>query len=85
MEDRHWTCHIDRMTQAVIILSGILIAGAILLTNHWQIALGPVKNMPNPQVYRLDRWTGDVVTCSVINPDASPLDSGVRFPCEGAK
>jgi hypothetical protein len=47
------------MNQAIgTILAGTLIAGSILLINRWQIALGPVQNMPNPQVYRLDRWTG---------------------------
>ena len=70
---------------SAIIVAGALVAGAILFVNHWQIALGPVQKVPNPQVYRLDRWTGEVVTCSVLNPYASPLDAGVEFPCESPR
>lgn len=57
---------------------------SIAWTCHWQIAVAPVQNAPNPQVYRLDRWTGDVSSCSVINPHAA-LDAGINLPCEAAR
>jgi hypothetical protein len=40
-------------TPAAIIIAGALIAAAILVTNHWQVATGP-----GPWI--LDRWTGHV-------------------------
>ena len=38
-----------------IIIAGALIAGAIALTNHWELV--------SPGILRLNRWTGTVVWC----------------------
>jgi hypothetical protein len=69
---------------AAIIIAGALLAAAVTMTNHWQIVVAPAQNAPNPQVYRLDRWTGRVSSCSVINQFAH-LDAGVDLPCEAAR
>jgi hypothetical protein len=49
-----------RATVAIVI-AGTLIAIAILVAFRWQITAG------TGIVYRLDRWTGDIVACE-INP-----------------
>ena len=46
------------MSQSAIIVGAVLIAGAILLANHWQV----VEN-PDGSVVRLNRWTGTVELC----------------------
>jgi len=45
-----------------IVISGVLIATAILIAFRWQISAGPGF------VYRMDMWTGSVVSCGVANP-----------------
>jgi hypothetical protein len=54
---------------AAAILSGALIVATIILaiSLRWEIAVGGVGT---GFVYRLDRWTGDVVQCDtlVVNP-----------------
>jgi hypothetical protein len=40
-----------------IVLAGALIAGAILITNHW--ALGVAAELP----VLMNRWTGNIVWC----------------------
>jgi hypothetical protein len=45
-----------------IVIIGILIAIAILIAFRWEISAGPGF------VYRLDRWTGNVIGCGVANP-----------------
>ena len=67
-----------------IIIAGAIVAFSVALSTRWQIAVAPVQNAPNPQVYRLDRWTGDVTSCNVKNPSAS-LYAGVILPCEPTK
>jgi hypothetical protein len=49
---------------AAIIIAGALIAGAIMLTNHW--ALGPFG--AHPPVL-MNRWTGTVVFCRLEPPE----------------
>jgi hypothetical protein len=41
-------------TPKAIIIAGALIALAILITNHWQVA----------GVVRMDRWTGAIYKCN---------------------
>jgi hypothetical protein len=47
-----------------IIVGSALIAGAILLTNHWQL-LSTNSGSLEAGVVRLDRWTGTVTVCGV--------------------
>ena len=57
-----------------VFMAGALIAATILITNHWQIGVAP------GQVYRLDRWTGRVVSCN--SSDMSMFLAGTNIPCE---
>ena len=47
-----------------IIAAGVLVAAAVLITNHWQITL---LNPSIPTVVRLDRWSGVIDVC-VLDP-----------------
>jgi len=51
-------------TPVAIIIAGIFVAAAILVTNHWQLSGA------QSDAVRLDRWTGDTVACQLI-PTAS--------------
>jgi hypothetical protein len=44
---------------AAIVVAGLLVATAILIAFHWQISATP------GYLYRLDRWTGRVITCDL--------------------
>jgi hypothetical protein len=44
---------------AAIVIAGALIAGAIMLTNHWSFHQGAGASFN----VRLNRWTGAVETC----------------------
>jgi hypothetical protein len=55
-----------RLSFAVIIAGG-LIAIAVLITFRWEISAA--ANEAGGIVYRLDRWTGEIVGC------------GASFPC----
>jgi hypothetical protein len=44
---------------AAIIVAGGLIAGAIVLTNHWEV-IGTDRTL------RLNRWTGTIVACGPL-------------------
>ena len=46
-----------------IVIAGVLIAVAILIAFRWQISAA------TGVVYRLDRWTGDVIACE-LSPGA---------------
>ena len=47
-----------------IILAGVMISGAILFGDRWQIA-----SAPGGIVHRLDRWTGEVAECAALPGD----------------
>ena len=53
----------------VSLIAGALIAVAVLIVFRWQISAA------TGVVYRLDRWTGDIVACE-LNP--GPCYSVVR-------
>jgi hypothetical protein len=48
-----------------ILIGSAVIAGAVLFTFRWEVALGGGQ----PPVVRLDRWTGAVTACN-IDPSA---------------
>jgi hypothetical protein len=52
-----------------VVIAGTLIAIAILIAFRWQIAAS------TDVVYRLDRWTGNIVACEL---NARPCYSVVR-------
>jgi hypothetical protein len=45
-----------------IVIAGVLIAAAILITLRWEISAA------TGVVYRLDRWTGAVTVCTLGQP-----------------
>jgi hypothetical protein len=47
-------------TPAAIIVAGIFIAAAILVTSRWQLS------GTQTDAVRLDRWTGGMVACQLI-------------------
>jgi hypothetical protein len=51
-----------------IVIAGLLIATAVMLAFHWQIS------GTDNGVYRLDRWTGHVISCNL----AACADIGSR-------
>ena len=51
-----------------IVIGAALIAGAILITNHWE--LGAIQGSGASTPIRLNRWTGTVEYCV---PDARTL------------
>jgi hypothetical protein len=56
-------------TPISIVIVGILIAFAILITGHWQISVaGPGR------AHRLDRWTGAIADCRSGEP-CEPLST----------
>jgi hypothetical protein len=55
---------------AAIIIAGGLIAAAIALTNHWQIA---GTGSAAVAFARLDRWTGAVVWCGFTEKNTTPM------------
>ncbi len=67
--------------QAVAIaLAGALIAASIGLTNHWEMA-----TLSGPAVARLDRWTGEVVICTVnTDKGIAAQDAGLGLPAQCA-
>lgn len=50
------------LAAVAMMLSGVLIAAAIMITNRWQIAPSPLGKTT---VVRLDRWTGRVSLCDL--------------------
>lgn len=60
-----------------ILMAGCLVAAATFVTNHWQISAA------DRYVYRLDRWTGAVTTCS-MNAESNDLrdEPGSPLLCE---
>jgi hypothetical protein len=44
-----------------IVIAGVLIAAAVLIAQRWEISAA------TGVVYRLDRWTGDILACE-LNP-----------------
>lgn len=46
------------MKSLAILIAGFSIAAAILLVFHWEIVEGSAAQ---PEVFRLNRWNGDVV------------------------
>lgn len=56
------------MKPAAVIVGAVAIAAAILLAGRWQIADGQ-----GGAVYRIDRWTGQVVVC-FVPVDAVPYE-----------
>jgi hypothetical protein len=63
------------MGQSIAIAAGaVLIAAAIMVTNHWSI------NTPSDGVVtaaRLNRWTGEIDIC-LINPRTMPSANNLR-------
>jgi len=61
-----------------IIIGAILIAAAILVTNHWQIEYSSAV------VARLNRWTGSIELCALdprsVGAGATSL-SGAQMKC----
>jgi hypothetical protein len=47
-------------TPCAIVIGAIIVAVAILLTNHWQL-----EPIDGGSVYRMNRWTGEVGVCAI--------------------
>jgi hypothetical protein len=59
---------------AAIVISALVIAAAILFAFRWQAVTTPT------QVFRLDRWTGNVTACKT---EPMPfLSAGYDLQCE---
>jgi hypothetical protein len=50
-----------------IVAGAALIAGAVLITNHWQVLPLHYQGI-SPMAPRLNRWTGRIDMC-VLDPD----------------
>jgi hypothetical protein len=60
-------------TPIAIIAAGLLIAAAIVFVFRWQISAA--ANEGGVIVYRLDRWTGEIIACIALLP-CRPIDRG---------
>jgi hypothetical protein len=61
-----------------IVVSGLVIAIAILFSARWQIVA------TNAQILRLDSWTGKVAACNTPDrlPNLAWLPAGLDISCE---
>ena len=86
-----WSRHTGVMgTPIAIVVAGALIAIAIAITFRWEVTGGPLTTFhgvgPQP-IYRLDRWTGTVVQCTVspnalkiaIEPHSAPKQGEIQW------
>lgn len=67
--------------EVAILISGLVIAAAIVFTNHWQMGPGVMSGT----AVRMDRWTGNVRVCSVIPGQRPTLGrgyAGLKLSCE---
>ena len=62
-------------TPFAILLAGALIAASVLFVDRWQISAtgygyatsgGPPNETERDAVYRLDRWTGKIQYCTIV-------------------
>jgi hypothetical protein len=58
---------------AAIIIGAVLIAGVILLTNHYEITPAPDRS---ETVMRLNRWTGEIDVCAKDGKTTSGSSAG---------
>jgi hypothetical protein len=67
-------------TPAAIIAGAIVIALAILITNHWQFA---ISSSGYGVALRLNRWTGAISVC-LVDPNSAkdPNLTGAQLACD---
>ena len=71
-----------------VIVGALMIALAILMTNHWEVMPRPqaitLQSTP-PTVYRLNRWTGFIDMCEVDPSTMRNPNSfvGAELTCKG--
>lgn len=74
------TVHVSGMSvQTSIVIGAIIIAGAIAFVKRWDVAAF------GGDAFRLDRWTGEVATCSGPDQkraDARALGVGLVLRCQ---
>ena len=75
-------------TPAAVIVGALMIALAILMTNHWEVMPRPqaiTLQSPPPTVYRLNRWTGFIDMCEVDTSTMRNPNSfvGAELTCKG--
>ena len=64
-----------------IVIGAALIAGAILITNHWMIIPGGSNSIA--ATVRLNRWTGSIDVCSLNAKSVTgSTASGIQLTCE---
>jgi hypothetical protein len=67
-------------TPIAIVGAAIIIALAIIMTNHWQLVAA------NGAVFRLNRWNGTVMIChlpqGLIDQNRNLVAGGIPLPCE---
>ena len=71
-----------------VIVGALMIALAILMTNHWEVMPRPqaiTLQSPPPTVYRLNRWTGFIDMCEVDTSTMRNPNSfvGAELTCKG--
>ena len=54
-------------TEWAILGGALVIAAAVMVTDHWQMAVTPAGGM-----FRLNRWTGEVSVCVLREDTLSP-------------
>jgi hypothetical protein len=70
------------MGQIIAIVVGAgLIAGAILITNHWAIMPGGANSIA--ATVRLNRWTGSIDVCSInAKSPTGSNPAGLQLTCD---
>jgi hypothetical protein len=62
-----------------IVIAGMSVAAAIMVSNHWQITLHGQQSLV---AARLDRWTGKVELCAVDIKNPLAATARVQLICE---
>jgi hypothetical protein len=64
-----------------IVVGAVLIALAVLVTNHWTIIPGGANSIA--ATIRLNRWTGSIDVCSLnAKSPAGSNPAGIQLTCE---
>jgi hypothetical protein len=69
-----------------IVIGALIVGAAIAFTFRWELVVGPnrdFRDLAQPGIYRLDRWSGAVAWCATpqrtgLIRDASSVDCESR-------
>ena len=63
-----------------VLAGAVLIAGAIAITNRWEII-----RTPGAAVFMLDKWSGVVTVCAPLKGDLYSAGPGYQLRCSSQR